>query len=85
MAKASVPLNRGADQIRRLLSTPEVSALVADLEATRWTGRPGYPIRTMVGMTLVKSLYVLPTWTRTVRLVIEHAALAEGARWRSLG
>ncbi|MEA2826035.1 MAG: hypothetical protein QOG43_474 [Actinomycetota bacterium] len=29
----------------------------------------------MVGMTLVKSLYVLPTWTRAVRLVAEHAAL----------
>ncbi len=29
----------------------------------------------MVGMTLVKSLYVLPTWTRTVALVAEHAGL----------
>lgn len=29
----------------------------------------------MVGMALVKSLYVLPTWTRTVALVSEHAAL----------
>ena len=75
MAKASVPPNRGAEQIKRLLASPEVVALIADLEATRWTGRPGYPIRTMVGMTLVKSLYVLPTWTRTVRLVAEHAAL----------
>ncbi|MEA2181235.1 MAG: hypothetical protein QOF69_420, partial [Solirubrobacteraceae bacterium] len=38
-------------------------------------GRPGYPIRVMVGMALAKSLYVLPTWTRTVRLVREHTAL----------
>jgi len=75
MAKASVPLNRGAEQIKRLLATPEIVALVADLEATRWTGRPGYPIRTMVGMTLVKSLYALPTWTRTARLVAEHGGL----------
>jgi len=29
----------------------------------------------MVGMTLAKSLYVIPTWTRTVALVSEHAAL----------
>jgi hypothetical protein len=29
----------------------------------------------MVGMVLVKSFYVLPTWTRTVALVTEHAAL----------
>ncbi len=35
----------------------------------------GLPIRTMVGMVLVKSLYMLPTWTRTVRLVAEQAAL----------
>jgi hypothetical protein len=29
----------------------------------------------MIGMTLAKSLYTLPTWTRTVALVSEHAAL----------
>jgi IS5 family transposase len=29
----------------------------------------------MVGMALAKSLYVLPTWTRTVALVSEHTAL----------
>jgi hypothetical protein len=38
--------------------------LIAELEATRWTGRPGYPIRTMVGLALAKSLYALPTWTK---------------------
>jgi hypothetical protein len=30
--------------------------LIADLEATRWTGRPGYPIRAMIGMALAKSI-----------------------------
>jgi hypothetical protein len=49
--------------------------LIAGLEATRWTGRPGYPIRTMVGLTLAKSLYALPTWTKVVALVREHWAL----------
>jgi hypothetical protein len=29
----------------------------------------------MVGMALVKSLYAIPTWTRTVALVREHAGL----------
>jgi hypothetical protein len=29
----------------------------------------------MVGMALTKSLYAIPTWTRTVALVREHAAL----------
>ncbi len=77
MARTTIYPKRGAEKIKRLLASPEVAGLVADLEATRWTGRPGYPIRTMVGMALVKSLYVLPTWTRTVRLIEEHAALAD--------
>ncbi len=56
----------------RLLETPEIGGLIAELEATRWTGRPGYPVRTMVGLALAKSLYAIPTWTRTVALVREH-------------
>lgn len=66
-----------ARQVESLLDSPEFRALIADLQETRWTGRPGYPIRAMVGMALVKSLYALPTWTRTARLVGEHAALQE--------
>lgn len=77
MAKTTVPPSRDARKIATLLASPEVAALIADLEATRWTGRPGYPIRSMVGMALVKSMYVLPTWTRTVALVNEHAALSK--------
>ncbi len=75
MAKASVARGRDAFGVAELLSSPEIVALVADLEQTRWTGRPGYPIRSMVGIALVKSMYCLPTWTRTVRLVAEHASL----------
>ncbi len=75
MAGTRIPPQRGAEQVNRLLATPEVASLIADLEATRWTGRPGYPVRAMVGMVFTKSLYSLPTWTRTVRLVAEHAAL----------
>jgi hypothetical protein len=29
----------------------------------------------MIGMALAKSIYAVPTWTRTVALVREHAAL----------
>jgi len=29
----------------------------------------------MVGLALVKSVYTLPTWTRTVALVRDHAGL----------
>jgi hypothetical protein len=75
MAGPTVPPRSDAVQIAGLLDSPEVSQLVAELAATRWTGRPGYPIRAMVGMALTKSLYTLPTWTRTVDLVREHAAL----------
>ena len=65
-----------AEDLSTILDSPEVSALTDQLQATRWTGRPGYSMRTMVGMALAKSLYALPTWTRTVALVREHAALA---------
>jgi Transposase DDE domain/Transposase domain (DUF772) len=62
-------------ELAGLLDSVEVGHLIADLEATRWTGRPGYPIRAMVGIALAKSLYAIPTWSRTVRLVSEHAGL----------
>ncbi len=75
MATPTVPIPRDASQVARLLGTPEIRAFITRLENTRWTGRPGYPIRTMLGLALVKSLYVLPTWTRVVALVTEHAAL----------
>ena len=49
-AKAGVPPSPGTEQVARFL---EIADLIADLEARRLTGRPGYPIRTMVGMALV--------------------------------
>jgi hypothetical protein len=75
VATSKVTPTRDTRQVADLLASPEIVGLIAELEATRWTGRPGYSIRTMVGMTLVKSLYVLPTWTRTAALVRDHAAL----------
>lgn len=75
MVRETVPPRSDAVQLAELLDSPEIDQLVAELTATRWTGRPGYPIRTMIGMALAKSLYTLPTWTRTVALVREHAAL----------
>lgn len=79
MAGATVHPAR-AQQVNDLLDSPEIGALIADLEETRWTGRPGYPVRAMVGMALIKSLYAIPTWSRTARLVAEHAALQESLR-----
>ncbi|MEJ7656105.1 MAG: transposase [Thermoleophilaceae bacterium] len=76
MAGQTVP-PRSASALAGLLDSPEIADLIRDLEDTRWTGRPGYPLRAMVGMALAKSLYSIPTWTRTVALVREHAALRE--------
>ena len=73
MATESVP--RGADQLQEVLDSPEVLGLIAELEALRWTGRPGYPIRSMIGIALAKAIYAIPTWTRIVRLVAEHDGL----------
>jgi len=75
MDRTTVPRGRDAQAIATLLDTPEIRGLISALETTRWTGRPGYPIRAMVGMALVKSLNCHPTWTRTVALVGDHAAL----------
>jgi hypothetical protein len=75
LASANVARCSASAELSQLLDSPEIGRLIADLEATRWTGRPGYPIRTMVGLALAKSLYVIPTWTRAVALVAEHQAL----------
>ncbi|HEX2087187.1 MAG TPA: hypothetical protein VHF89_16010 [Solirubrobacteraceae bacterium] len=76
MDAPKVPPQTAAEQLAELLDSPEIAALVCELEATRWTGPPGYPIRSMIGMALSKSLYAIPTWTRTVALVREHGARA---------
>jgi hypothetical protein len=70
-----VPPRQVVAQLAEVLDSPEVARLVKTLEYVRWTGRPGYPVRATVGVCLVKSLYVLPTWTRAARLVAEHSGL----------
>ncbi len=77
MAGTTVTRARDAASVAGLLDSPEISALITQLEETRWTGRPGYPVRAMVGLALVKSLLTIPTWTRTVALVRDYAALRD--------
>ena len=72
-----VPPRSAATELAGLLDSPEIGRLIVELDETRWTGRPGYPLRAMVGVALAKSLYSIPTWTRTVALVREHDALRE--------
>lgn len=64
-----------AESVSSLLDSPEIAALVAELGGLRWTGRKGYGARALVGACLVKSLYAIPTWSRTAALIGEHAAL----------
>ncbi len=75
MAGHTVTPRSAVSELASLLDSPEIGRLIAELEETRWTGRPGYPIRAMVGMALVKSLFAVPTWSRTAALVAEHPAL----------
>ena len=72
MAAPKVAPDPACSEVQKLLDSPEIAALIGELQETRWTGRPGYPIRTMVGLALVKSRYALPTWTKVVALVAEH-------------
>lgn len=76
MTSQNVARRSVAEDLSRILESPEVCRLVDELQQTRWTGRPGYSLRSMIGMALAKSLYAIPTWTRLVALVNEHAALA---------
>src|ERR1700675_3168998 len=76
MTTPNVARRSVASDLAGILESSEVSRLIDELQATRETGRPGYPLRAMIGMALAKSLYALPTWTRTVALVREHSALA---------
>ncbi|MEX1141415.1 MAG: transposase [Thermoleophilaceae bacterium] len=75
MAVRNVARPSASAELSQLLDSPEIGRLIADLQETRWTGRPGYPLRAMVGMALAKAVYSVPTWTRTVALVAEHQAL----------
>jgi hypothetical protein len=76
MTSVNVARRPVAESLAAILDSQEIADLIEALEATRSTGRPGYPLRTLIGMALAKSLYALPTWTRVVALVREHPALA---------
>ncbi len=76
MAVRTVPRHSAVSELSALLDSPEVSALIAKLDALRWTGRKGYGVRALLGACLVKSLDALPTWTRVADLIAEHPGLS---------
>lgn len=75
MATGKVARRTAVSDVAAILDSPEVAALVADLDALQWTGRKGYGARALIGACLVKSLFALPTWTRVVALIDEHPGL----------
>src|SRR5947208_8957532 len=75
MASGKVARRTAGSESGALLGSEEVAALIAELDALRWTGRKGYGARALVGACLVKSLYGLPTWTRVASLIAEHPGL----------
>src|SRR5919201_1873101 len=75
MATGKVARRADASEISALLESPEVAALIQELEALRWTGRKGYGPRTLVGACLIKSLYGFTTWTRAAALIADHPGL----------
>ncbi|HYZ78846.1 MAG TPA: transposase [Gaiellaceae bacterium] len=77
MASGKVARRADASEISALLDSPEVAALIAELEALRWTGRRGYGPRTLVGACLIKSLYGFTTWTRVAALIADHPGLQQ--------
>ena len=77
MASPTVPRRSVAAEVATILDSPEVAALVAELDALRFVGRRGYGSRTLLGACIVKALYALPTWTRVTDLIAEYSALAE--------
>lgn len=48
MTTPNVPRRPVAETLSDVLASPEITRLIDRLQATRWTGRPGYPIRAMV-------------------------------------
>ena len=77
MVVETVPIRRDglAGSVAALLDSPEIAQLIAGLEGLRWTGRKGYPTRSLVGACLAKGLYVIPAWSGTARLGGKHPVL----------
>jgi hypothetical protein len=66
---------RHAD-VAAILDSTEVAALIRDIDGLKLRKRRGYGTRALIGACIVRTIYALPTWTRTAQLIHEHAALA---------
>src|SRR5438876_6160878 len=77
MASGKVARRTAVGDVAELLDSPEILALIEELEALRWTGRKGFGARALIGACLVKALFGIPTWTMTAALIAEHPGLQE--------
>jgi hypothetical protein len=77
MATGKVARRTAVGDVATILDSPEIVALIAELEALRWTGRKGFGTRALVGACLVKSLFALPTWMWVAALIAEHPGLQD--------
>ena len=48
MASGKVARRTVVSDVAALLDSPEIAALIGELDALRWTGRKGYGSRTMI-------------------------------------
>ena len=76
MATGKVARRTAVEDVRTLLDSPEVAALI-DRLAPQGRGRKGFGPRVLVGACLVKALFALPTWTRVAALIAEHPGLQD--------
>jgi Transposase DDE domain len=78
MATGKVARRTVVSDVAALLDSPEIQALIAELEALKDNrGQKGYGARALVGACLVKSLFNLPTWTWVAALIKEHPGLQD--------
>src|SRR5689334_6561780 len=78
MASGKVARRTVVADVAALLDSPELAALIGDLEAAGSPrGRKGYGARALLGACLVKSLFGLSTWTLVAALIAEHRGLQD--------
>jgi DDE family transposase len=79
MASGKVARRTAVSDVAELLDSPEIAALIAELDSLRGMnkGRRGFGTRALVGACLVKSLFALPTWTWVAALIREHQGLQD--------
>jgi hypothetical protein len=78
MASGKVARRTVVADVAALLDSPELAELIGELDRSGDPrGRKGYGARALLGASLVKSLYALPTWTFVAALIAEHPGLQD--------